>query len=322
MERLADTVARLEADLQFRCHRYFIESGIRKYQFAKLAGVSDTLLKGIEDRSFTASIKTLCRLDAVIPAEWQPSEPRLPQLAADRIDRAAEVMAAFILARQVWRNDRGECLKYDLDPRATAQIEPGQLSRVLQHADSLRHRESQAPDTGDILFRVVAGLAPQCLVAQLDAGAADPHGYRLDHVSGPDVAGVVLPAVGGTLGEIADPLTRACLEQDVLVARETGWASCAAVERSGEVGRHAYLRLIIPVPDAGRHSRLLFVARSWHPLPPKLAREAPATALSGASQTGASEGLAVDGLGMPMTWKPESTDTISPVTPRDRSLRR
>ena len=131
-----------------------------------------------------------------------------------------------------------------------------------------------------------------------------------------------ITSYAGPPGETADPPTRACREQAVLVARETGWAGCAAVERSGEVGRHAYLRLIIPVPDAGRHSRLLFVARSWHPLPPGLAREAPATALSGAGQTGASEGLAVDGLGMPMTWKPESTDTISPVTPRDRSLRR
>lgn len=73
MGRFKKAISKLEAELRYRCHRYYVETGIRKYKLASAAGISDTLLKGIDSPDFEASMKTLQRLDEVIPEEWEPA---------------------------------------------------------------------------------------------------------------------------------------------------------------------------------------------------------------------------------------------------------
>lgn len=72
---LIDQIDGAMRELSYRCHRFFVESGLSKNRLSGLAGVSDTLLRGIERPGFTASFRTLARIEAVIPDGWEPQEP-------------------------------------------------------------------------------------------------------------------------------------------------------------------------------------------------------------------------------------------------------
>lgn len=48
--------------------------GWAPYRFATAAGVSEATLRGIDSEDWNPTVRTLERLEAVIPSDWQPGD--------------------------------------------------------------------------------------------------------------------------------------------------------------------------------------------------------------------------------------------------------
>jgi hypothetical protein len=64
------------------------------YRMATLAGVAEASVRGMDDADWNPTLKTLRRLEALIPEGWRPGDPVPSDAAADAASASAEGEAA------------------------------------------------------------------------------------------------------------------------------------------------------------------------------------------------------------------------------------
>lgn len=71
--RLSDEMERLRAALIAKIIEYADEHGLKAYQLAKLAGVSEAAVRDFKSDGWRANLDTLQALERIIPLGWAPS---------------------------------------------------------------------------------------------------------------------------------------------------------------------------------------------------------------------------------------------------------
>ena len=253
-EGLSDWIDQLHARLAFNCHRFLVESGMNKHELALRSGVSDTLLKGIEGPDFTASLRTLRRIEAVMPRGWAPAPVSVP--AAPAVDARR-----FAFDRRQCSGPLSRCFKQYLSLDAVAAADPGQIGRAR---DYLRQRAEAAGSLREGMFRldVLKAMAPQCAIHVLDVGDPRPEAFRIQHwdnstgfKGGRDFSGTLM-------GDCPDRDLSRCVTEDYRTCRDTGWEHLTAIARDFvNYEARRFLRYMMPFVGHDGRARIVSINR-------------------------------------------------------------
>lgn len=256
MGRYKKAISQLEAELRYRCHRYYVESGIRKYKFASAAGISDTLLKGIDSPDFEASLKTLQRLDEVIPEDWEPA-------AVDHGDAGLVVPAKTdpVIGYKIWESDLSRSRKIYVHGDLLHGLDPDQVERCAAYIEKVREPDGRLLES-KFKINVLRTLAPQCAIHVFNVGEEDPSGFFIEHWDtgtgfwkGADMTGM-------KFAELNDDALRGCQLEDYLVCRETQWPNLAVVHRNYSHGEdRKFLRMLYPFEATDGSPKILSITR-------------------------------------------------------------
>ena len=255
MGRYKKAISQLEAELRHRCHRCYVESGIRKYKLASAAGISDTLLKDIDSPEFEASLKTLQRLDEVIPEEWEP--------ASDEPGEQLIVPASNdpVIGYKIWESDLSRSRKIYVRDDLLHGLDPDQVERCAAYIEKVREPDGRLIES-KFKIDVLRALAPQCAIHIFDVGDEDPSDYFIEHWDtgtgfwkGADMTGM-------KFAELDDEALRGCQLEDYLVCRETKWPNLAIVHRNYAHGEERkFLRLLFPFEGRDGSPKILSITR-------------------------------------------------------------
>ena len=174
MGRFKHAISKLEAELRHRCHRYYVETGIRKYKLASAAGISDTLLKGIDSPDFEASMKTLQRLDEIIPEDWEPTG------AGGSGKLLVPAQADPVIGYKIWESDLSRSRKIYVRDELLHGLDPDQMERRALYIEKARDPEGRLIQ-GRFKLEVLRAIAPQCAIHVFDVGEENPDGYFIEH---------------------------------------------------------------------------------------------------------------------------------------------
>ncbi|UUX52109.1 hypothetical protein NUH88_10485 [Nisaea acidiphila] len=255
MGRYKKAISQLEAELRHRCHRYYVESGIRKYKFASAAGISDTLLKGIDAPDFEASLKTLQRLDEVIPEEWEP--------ASDDPGEQLIVPASNdpVIGYKIWESDLSRSRKIYVRDDLLHGLDPDQVERCAAYIDKVRDPDGRLLETR-FKIDVLRALAPQCAIHVFDVGEDDPSNFFIEHWDNGTGFWKGADMTGMKFAELDDEALRGCQLEDYLVCRETQWPNLAIVQRNYAHGEERkFLRLLFPFEAKDGSPKILSITR-------------------------------------------------------------
>ncbi|MBO6560530.1 MAG: hypothetical protein JJ959_08335 [Nisaea sp.] len=255
MGRYKKAISQLEAELRHRCHRYYLESGIRKYKFASAAGISDTLLKDIDSPDFEASLKTLQRLDEVIPEEWEP--------ASDDADEKLIVPAKNdpVIGYKIWESDLSRSRKIYVRDEMLHGLDPDQVERCAAYINKVREPDGRLLET-KFKIAVLRALAPQCAIHIFNVGEDDPNAFFIEHWDNGTGMWKGADITGMKFAELDDEALRGCQLEDYLVCRETQWPNLAIVHRNYAHGEERrFLRLLFPFESKDGLPKILSITR-------------------------------------------------------------
>lgn len=255
MGRYKEAISQLEAELRYRCHRYYVESGIRKYKLASAAGISDTLLKGIDSPDFAASMKTLQRLDEVIPEEWEPAGegPEEQLLIPAKVDP--------VIGYKIWESDLSRSRKIYVRDDLLHGLDPDQIERCAAYIEKVREPDGRLIE-GRFKLEVLRALAPQCAIHVFNVGEDDPEAYFIEHWDSGTGFWKGADMTGMKFAELDDEALRGCQLEDYLVCRETNWSNLAIVHRNYAHGEdRKFLRLLFPFEASDGSPRILSITR-------------------------------------------------------------
>lgn len=255
MGRFKHAISKLEAELRHRCHRYYVETGIRKYKLASAAGISDTLLKGIDSPDFEASMKTLQRLDEIIPEDWEPTG------AGGSGKLLVPAQADPVIGYKIWESDLSRSRKIYVRDELLHGLDPDQMERRALYIEKARDPEGRLIQ-GRFKLEVLRAIAPQCAIHVFDVGEENPDGYFIEHWDtgtgfwhGADMTGM-------KFAELDDEALRRCQLEDYLVCRETKWPNLSIVHRNYAHGEERnFLRLLFPFEASDGSPKILSITR-------------------------------------------------------------
>ena len=255
MGRYRNAISKLETELRYRCHRYYIETGIRKYKLASAAGISDTLLKGIESPDFEASMKTLQRLDEVIPQDWEPA-------GTSRSEKLVlPGQTDPVIGYKIWESDLSRSRKLYVRDELLHGLDPDQMERCAVYIEKVREPDGRLIE-GKFKIEVLRAIAPQCAIHIFDVGNDDPDDYFIEHWDTGTGCWKGADMTGMKSAELDDEALRGCQLEDYLVCRETKWANLSIVHRDYAHGEERnFLRLLFPFEARDGAPKILSITR-------------------------------------------------------------
>lgn len=254
MGRYSKTLAQLEAELRFRCHRYFVETGAKKYKLAADAGISDTLLKDIDRPDFPASIKTLQRLDEIIPEDWEPSiNPSVKSIPSPATD--------LVLGYKVWDGRLSQSRKVYLRQELLHGLDPDQIERCAEYIEKVREPDGRLLER-KIKMTVLHALAPQCAIHVFNVGEDDPTAFYIEKWDNGTGLWNGVDMTGMRFSELEDDALRACQLEDYETCRETQWPSLSVINRRYGSGENRnFVRLMYPFEGEDGRPKILSITR-------------------------------------------------------------
>jgi hypothetical protein len=255
MDRLSEKIDRDLVDLAFKCHRFVAEGCMNRPVLARRAGLSNTLLAGIERPDFQASLRTLAALEKTIPPGWAPSVP-LPNRALGKNLRT------FVRRDTGSSSEKLVSRKLYLDVDAAETIDSFGMGRVRAALDQWSDHRGRLRE--DRVNRTVIKALSGAAVHIIDITEPSPEGFRYEvWDSGTGWKGGT-DFTGHRVANTDDPALRDCTFEDFLTVRELGWPGFNAISREfvGAETRR-FLRYLYPIEGANQRQKLLCICQPF-----------------------------------------------------------
>jgi len=255
MSLLSEKIDRDMRALALKCHLYVVEGHVTRPALARRAGLSNTLLAGIERPDFAASLRTLRALEKAIPTDWFPGqESRVEQTGLDLnnfIRRSARSSSNALSTR-----------KFYLETDAIDAIDPFEIGRLRAALSQWSDRRGRL--RGDRVNRIVLKSLSGAAIHMLDIEEPSPKGFRYEvWDNGTGYKGGV-DYTGRAVADASDPSLIDCTFEDFLTARELNWSGFTAIERNfADWETRRFLRYIHPFLGSEKRRKLLVVCRPF-----------------------------------------------------------
>lgn len=255
MGLLSEKIDRDMRALALKCHSYVVEGHITRPAFARRAGLSNTLLAGIERPDFTASLRTLRALEKVIPVDWFPGQGL-------SVEPRGLNLNPYVRRSTRSSSDSLSSRKFYFETGAIDAVDPFEIGRIRAALDQWSDHQGRLRE--EKVNRTVLKALSGAAVHVLDAEEPSPSGFRYQlwdtgtgYKGGADFSGL-------TVADVSDPSLRDCTFEDFLTARELNWPSFAAIERNF-VGweTRRFLRYVHPIIGLEKHRKLLIFCRPF-----------------------------------------------------------
>jgi hypothetical protein len=238
----------------FRCHQYVAEGYVSRPALAKLAGISNGTLRGIEQTDFTPSVKTLAALETVIPSSYTPGEMR------PIVSTSVEI-GPFIEGQKGANSDRISSRKYYLNCDAVGEIDKAQIAKIRMATEQWSDATGRIPEES-LKRDLLKTIAPQSAVHIIRIIDPRPEGFQYEVWDTGTGWNDSKDFTGQRISESSDPLLRDCTFEDFMVVREFGWPSLTAISRNFLGGEERqFLRYLHPITGRDGSDKILCVCR-------------------------------------------------------------
>lgn len=233
-------------DLLAEIRRFKVMTGASAREFARICGLQDSTLRGMDDPEWSPTVSTL---RAILRAMDGPTA---------RFFLAVQDLRRLSLGVVPFTGRDGGCLEHLFRPEAARAFGKDALADALD-------RLCPVGMTGDRAIGVAKDLVPAAAVHLVDVSASDPEGYLILHWdTGTDYRGGV-DFTGVRLLDVEDDAYRQQLGVAYREARESGRPRVSFLHRRGVGGVRSFYRALIPLPGPGNVAQVVAVVLPQEP---------------------------------------------------------